>query len=135
MDKEQFKIQKRKGENKMADINEMLDNRENEIVSAEDFELIVRNEKDYSVFYTQPGCTAHTTLQQVIDNGNFPETLGIDPRRDLRFKRAKSKDAGMVAPEPLAAKSGKIRACTLGELGFNVDGFDTLSVNTDGGNG
>lgn len=119
----------------MTDINEMLDNRENELLSGEEFELIVRNEKDYNVFYTQPGCTAQTTLQQIIDNGNFPETLGIDPKRDLRFKRARSKDAGQVAPEPLSAKSGDLRAATLGELGFNVDGYDTLSVNTDGGNG
>jgi hypothetical protein len=119
----------------MADINEMLDNRENEILSDEEFELIVRNEKDYNVFYTQPGCTSQTTLQQVIDNGNFPETLGIDPKRDLRFKKAKSKDAGQVAPEPLSVKSGNLRAATMGELGFNVEGFDTLSVNTDGGNG
>lgn len=118
----------------MTDINEMLDKRESEI-SGEEFELIVRNEKDYNVFYTQPGCTSLTTLQQVIDNGNFPETLGIDPKRDLRFKRAKSKDNGLVAPEPLSVKTGNLRASTLGELGFNVDGYDTLSVNTDGGNG
>ncbi len=119
----------------MTDINEMLNNRENEIISRDEFELIVRNEKDYNVFYTQPGCTSQTTLQQVIDNGNFPETLGIDPKRDLRFKRAKSKDNGLVAPEPLTAKSGDLRGSTLVDLGFNADGYDTLSVNTDGGNG
>jgi len=119
----------------MNDIDEMLDKRETEVLSQESFELIVRNEKDYNVYYTQPGCTSQTTLQQVIDNGNFPETLGIDPTRDLRFKRARSKDMGQVAPEPLTTKQGKIREATLGELGFNVDGFDTLSVNTDGGNG
>ena len=119
----------------MTDVNEMLENREKQIASDGEFELFVRNEKDYNVYYTQPGCRANTTLQQVIDNGNFPETLGIDPNKNLRFKKAKSKDKGLVAPTPLSSTENGVRKATLGELGFNVDGFNTLSVNTDGDNG
>ena len=118
----------------MANVDEMLETRENEIEMVGNT-LRVVNEKDFGIHYEQPGCNSFTTIQDIIDNGNWIENLGIEPKKDLRFKKAKSADKGLPAPEPLRSENRSVRTSTLESLGFFTDGFDTLLVNTDGGNG
>lgn len=117
----------------MTNIDEMLN--ENGCEETPGNTLFVRNETDPLVFYEQPGCTAETSVKDIIANGDWRKTLGIDPENGLHLKRARSRDNGLVPPEDLRLVSSRPTEAALGKLGFFSDGFDTLLVNSNGDNG
>ena len=117
----------------MASVDEMMN--ENGCGAYSGNTLFVCNETDPLVSYEQPGCTAETLLKDIIANGDWRKTLGIDPDSGIHLKRARSRDNGLVPPEDLRLVDSKPREAALGKLGFFSDGFDTLLVNSNGDNG
>ena len=117
----------------MASVDEMMN--ENGYGAYSGNTLYVRNETDPLVFYEQPGCTVETLLKDIIANGDWEKSLGIDLERGFHLKRARSRDEGLVPPEDLRLIVSNPREAALGKLGFFYDGFDTLLVNSNGDNG
>lgn len=118
----------------MASVDEMMNENGCGVYSGNT--LYVRNETDpENVFYEQPGCTVETLVKDIIANGDWEKSLGIDLERGFHLKKARSRDNGLVPPEDLRLIASNPREVALGKLGFFYDGFDTLLVNSNGDNG